>query len=101
MNFFYFYADTDASSYTKLTETPATAMKHRTALSTQSKPTATTRFDNTGGPLSEYKEADGVEVFSIIDNSVDFLSTVKKEHSSFRMTRKKYGSECCVLKKES
>ena len=41
------------------------------------------------------KEADSVEVLSLVDNSVDFLSTIdKKEANSFRQwTRKRYGRE--------
>jgi 7,8-dihydropterin-6-yl-methyl-4-(beta-D-ribofuranosyl)aminobenzene 5'-phosphate synthase len=40
-------------------------------------------------------EVDGLEVFSLVDNSVDFLSTIdKKEAQSFRQwTTKRYGQE--------
>jgi 7,8-dihydropterin-6-yl-methyl-4-(beta-D-ribofuranosyl)aminobenzene 5'-phosphate synthase len=40
-------------------------------------------------------EVDGLEVFSLVDNSVDFLSTIdKKEAQSFRQwTKKRYGQE--------
>lgn len=40
-------------------------------------------------------EADGLEVISVVDNSVDFLSTIdRREAQSFRQwTRKRYGEE--------
>ena len=40
-------------------------------------------------------EVDGLEVLSLVDNSVDFLSTIdKKEVQSFRQwTKKRYGQE--------
>ena len=43
----------------------------------------------------EFREADGVEIFSLMDNSVDFLSEVNnKEASSFRhWARQRYGKE--------
>lgn len=45
--------------------------------------------------MSEFREADGLEVFSLMDSSLDFLSsTDQKEASSFRQwTRKRYGPE--------
>jgi 7,8-dihydropterin-6-yl-methyl-4-(beta-D-ribofuranosyl)aminobenzene 5'-phosphate synthase len=45
--------------------------------------------------LLELREADGLEVFSLVDSSLDFLSTVdNKEASPFRQwTRKRYGRE--------
>lgn len=45
--------------------------------------------------MSQIKETDSVEIVSLIDNSVDFLSTInRKEVSSFRQwTKKRYGQE--------
>jgi 7,8-dihydropterin-6-yl-methyl-4-(beta-D-ribofuranosyl)aminobenzene 5'-phosphate synthase len=45
--------------------------------------------------LPKIKEADGLEIFSLVDNSVDFISTInKKEAQSFRQwTRKRHGKE--------
>ena len=43
----------------------------------------------------EIKEADGLEIFSLVDNSVDFISTInRKEAQSFRQwTKKRHGKE--------
>jgi metal-dependent hydrolase (beta-lactamase superfamily II) len=41
------------------------------------------------------EEVDGLEIISLVDNSVDFLSTIdRKEAQSFRQwTKKRYGEE--------
>jgi hypothetical protein len=41
------------------------------------------------------REVDGVEIFSLVDNSVDFLSTVDKEsvQSFGQWTRERHGQE--------
>ena len=45
--------------------------------------------------MSKIRKADGVEILSLVDNSVDFLSTVdRKDVSSFRQwAKKRYGQE--------
>jgi 7,8-dihydropterin-6-yl-methyl-4-(beta-D-ribofuranosyl)aminobenzene 5'-phosphate synthase len=70
-------------------------MKHRSAWAAQQQPTIEAHFDKAGYPLSELREADYAEVFSLVDSSLDFLSTVdNKDTSSFRQwTRKRYGPE--------
>jgi 7,8-dihydropterin-6-yl-methyl-4-(beta-D-ribofuranosyl)aminobenzene 5'-phosphate synthase len=52
-------------------------------------------YSKAGCFLSELRKVDGVEIFSIVDNSIDFLSEItKKEVRSFRqLTFKRYGKE--------
>jgi 7,8-dihydropterin-6-yl-methyl-4-(beta-D-ribofuranosyl)aminobenzene 5'-phosphate synthase len=70
-------------------------MRHKSAWAVPQQATTKAHFDKAGYFLSEFREADSVEVFSLVDNSLDFLSTVdNKEANSFRQwTRKRYGPE--------
>jgi 7,8-dihydropterin-6-yl-methyl-4-(beta-D-ribofuranosyl)aminobenzene 5'-phosphate synthase len=61
----------------------------------QQQATIKAHFSKAGRFLSEIREADGVEIFSLVDNSVDFLSSIhRKEVNSFRQwTKKRNGQE--------
>ena len=52
-------------------------------------------MNNTAHGQFKIAEVDGLEVFSLVDNSVDFLSTIdRKEAQSFRQwTKKRHGQE--------
>ena len=70
-------------------------MKPRNVWAAPQQATIEEYFDREGYLLSELREADSIEAFSLLDNSLDFLSTVDSaKASSFRQwTRKLYGSE--------
>jgi 7,8-dihydropterin-6-yl-methyl-4-(beta-D-ribofuranosyl)aminobenzene 5'-phosphate synthase len=70
-------------------------MKHRSAWAAPQQAITKALFEKVGYFMSEFREADGLEVFSLVDSSLDFLSTVdNKEASSLRQwTRKRYGRE--------
>lgn len=70
-------------------------MKPRSASAAQQQVTIKAHYSKVGHLLSEIKEADSIEIISLVDNSVDFLSTTdKKEVNSFRQwTKKRNGRE--------
>jgi 7,8-dihydropterin-6-yl-methyl-4-(beta-D-ribofuranosyl)aminobenzene 5'-phosphate synthase len=74
---------------------PATDTKRKNASVARQRATIKAHFSKAGNFLSQIKEADSVEIVSLVDNSVDFISTIdRKEVNSFRQwTKKRYGQE--------
>lgn len=75
--------------------TPVVDTKTKNALAVPPKKTTKAHYSKAGCFLSRLRKADGVEIFSLVDNSADFLSQItKKEVSSFRQwTVKRYGKK--------